>query len=508
MAESREVRFEYRPTPRQWQALQALKIPATDADWEKVQRDTAPLAMAWGGGKGGGKSHALCVLVYLYCLSICNYFRLAAMAPRQDVPHVAWMGRKVAQVFVGTTLETWKSVIPSSCYTLVAASEKHPRHIRIADRIAVDYGGLDSRAELERFNSAEYGMIAVDQAEETSRDDVATLRGSLRKKLLHPTKGMLFLPYRALWTCNPRNCWLKDDFVDHPTERRLFIPALYTDNPHLPPGYIQTLDEAFGHRPDMLRAYKFGIWEGLSNIDQVILEEWIAAAKVRLGHVPFVKRLVTVDPAYFGDDLCVILALENTRIIGVVILPQCGAKEIAHEAYQLALEVGGCPIVVEQVGADDVSSRIRELGGHVITYNPAEASSNQERYYNKRAEVWSTVARWFHQGLWDPSHGQMVSLPEPCERFEPDGSESILYRAWREVCQQMTWAKYKFRGQRILISPKEDIKAEHDGKSPDFGDAYVNGVYHLRYVEAVRVQPREPARRRGDRRERIAKCSL
>lgn len=499
----------YRPTPRQWQALKALKIPLTDAEWEEVQRDTEPIDVNYGGGKGGGKSVHLAHVNFIYATSIAHHFALPPVSSREDVPHVAWMGRKVAQVFVGTTLETWKAVIPSSLYDLVAASEKHPRHIRIANRVAIDYGGLDSRADLERFNSAEYGLISVDQAEETTRDDVATLKGSRRKKLHHPgQKRELFLPYRGLWTCNPRNCWLKEDFVDHPTERRIFVPALYTDNPYLPPGYMRTLEEAFGHRPDMLRAYKFGIWEGLSNIDQVILEEDVAAAKVRLGHAPYTKRLVTVDPAYFGDDLCVILALENTRIIGVVVLPQCGAKDIAHEAYQLALEVGGVPIVVEQVGSDDVSSRIRELGGHVITYNPASEADEPEKYYNKRAEVWSTVARWFQQGVWDKTHGQMVSLPEPDEQYEPDGSESALWRAWREVCRQMTWPKYKFRGQRVLIQPKEDIKAEHDGKSPDFGDAYVNGVYHLHRVEAVAVRPREPQRRREDRRERFAKCSL
>lgn len=463
--------------------------------WDTIHRPEVK-ELLYGGAKGGAKSVFLCYWMFLEAYDIARRY---VPQPRRDPIPVGWLGRKVSKHFEDTTLETWKRFIPPGYYK----SKDRPPDIIIGDRVKIVTGGLDSSQSLQKFNSAEFALIGVDQAEETTRDDVAVLRASRRLVI-----NGKHIPSKIVYTANPAACWLKEDFIDTTPPGRVFIAALYKDNPWLPPDYMKTLEESFAHRPDLLRAYRDGIWEGLSGVDQVIWEEWVAAAKVRLGHAPFVKRLVTVDPAYFGDDLCVILALENTRIIGVVVLPQCGAKDIAHEAYQLALEVGGVPIVVEQVGSDDVSSRIRELGGHVITYNPASEADEPEKYYNKRAEVWSTVARWFQQGVWDKTHGQMVSLPEPDEQYEPDGSESALWRAWREVCRQITWPKYKFRGQRVLIQPKEDIKAEHDGKSPDFGDAYVNGIYHLHRVETFRVQPREPQRRREDRGARFARCSL
>ena len=47
-------------------------------------------------------------------------------------------------------------------------------------------------------------------------------------------------------TCNPAQSWLKKEFYipfvqDNLDIRKSFIPALPTDNPHLPESYIETL---------------------------------------------------------------------------------------------------------------------------------------------------------------------------------------------------------------------------------------------------------------------------
>ena len=58
---------------------------------------------------------------------------------------------------------------------------------------------------VNKFNSAEYGFVAVDQAEETERDDIMVLKASRRMKI----QGRdLPLPYMGLWTANPAACWL------------------------------------------------------------------------------------------------------------------------------------------------------------------------------------------------------------------------------------------------------------------------------------------------------------
>jgi hypothetical protein len=426
-------------------------------------------------------SHLSTVWAYTYALEVIRHFDLR---PEKEVPHIGWMGRKRATDFVATTLQTWQEQVPRACYILKPATGKHPQHILIDDRVAIDYGGLDSRGDIERFNSAEYGFIILDQAEETDQDDVAVLLGSRRKRLRNNrTKEMESLPYRALFTANPRDCWLKRRFVDHADDCHIFVPALYKDNPYLPQSYVHTLEEAFAHRPDLLKAYRDGVWESLSNIDQIILQEWISKAKLRKPEQPYCKKWVSVDPARFGDDACVIIGGENTKIVAGKVLPYCGEPEIVVAAEEVSMALGKAPIIVEEVGVCGVGDYLEKDGFEVIHYCPAGKMSDAGaglKHANPRSMAWDTVAKWMHAGLFDPQMCGVFELPEP--------REASVQRIWQKVCEQMTWPKYEFRGQKVYVQPKEDIKKEHNGVSPDFADAYVNGVVHLpliRMTDAV-----------------------
>lgn len=472
---SSEMYSEFRPFPKQWEAWQALKVPQTDAEWEAVQHETEPINVVFGGAKGPGKSHFLCEFAYGYSVSVIQHFGLQAVGD-DFVPHIGWIGRVVGKTFVETTLQTWLEAIPRACYELKTATAKHPQHILIDHRVAVDYGGLDNRIEIERFNSAQYGFIGLDQAEESVQEAVGVLLASRRKKLRNErTSQVEALPYRALFTCNPRTGWIKDTYVDRQDSGHIFVGATHRDNPLLPPSYVKTLEDAFSHRPDLLKAYRDGDWSGLSAVDQIILEDWISAAKIRLaGKPPYIKRWVSVDPARFGDDSCVILGGENTRPVDAKVLPMCGEPVIVTEAAAMSHRLQDCPIVVETVGVCGIGDYLRRAGKTVIEYCPAGKSSDAGadlKYANPRSRMWSTVARWMSLGVFDLTTGARFCLPEP--------DDPALAAVVRRVCEQLTWPWYEFRGQRILVADKEEIKAKHNGVSPDYGDAYVNGVGHL-----------------------------
>ena len=471
--------------PSKWRPRMSPK--QTEA-WAAIHRRDVD-ELLYGGAKGGAKSVFLCYWMFLECLQIAIEH---VPEPRTHPIPVGWLGRKIAKHFRETTLDTWKRFVPACYYRM----RGDPPDIIIGERVLIRTGGLDTREALEKFNSAEFARIGVDQAEETSRDDVAALRAT--RRLVIDGKAV---PGKIVYTANPAPGWLKEDFIDHCQSARVFIPALPRDNPWLPANYITLLEDSFGHRPDLLRAYRDGDWSSLSAIDQCILQEWITAAQTRLVRELFVRRLVTVDPARFGNDLSVILCLENTRIVDAVVLPYCSNTETAAQAHAMSVRWGKCPIVVEDVGfggGSGVIDKLVEQGAHVISYNPAAGSSNSDKWWNLRAEVWSTVARWFSMGVWDMRAGQLVCLPDPDD--DPE-----LLQVQREVCRQLVWPTYKFRGAKTLIAPKEDIKADHEGVSPDYADAYVQGVWHLPVVEPVvfhdRTSPvavREKKRRSGN----------
>ena len=109
-------------TRRQTQAWNHLSNP-------KLRR------VLYGGAKGGGKSYLLCV--WAFCTA-CQLISDHNLEPSANPPHVGWIGRKQAVDFAGTTLQTWRQVIPEEYYELKPGTEKDPKHILIMGRIA-DY---------------------------------------------------------------------------------------------------------------------------------------------------------------------------------------------------------------------------------------------------------------------------------------------------------------------------------------------------------------------------------
>lgn len=417
--------------------------------------------LLYGGAKGGGKSWFLCV--WLFCMVWWIMVR-AKLEPSKNPPHVAWFGRKQAVDFTGTTLQTWREVIPEEYYVLRGATEKDPKHILIANRIAIDYGGLDKQENINKFNSAEYIIIAIDQAEEVSRDDVAVLRGSLRMVL----KGIKF-PFKELYTANPRQCWLKQDFITNRPDSSRFVRALPTDNPYLPDDYLKTLEDAFGHRPELLRAYKDGDWSAIEGAEQVIKNAWIEEANLRTSFNPRVKRYLVCDPARFGDDECVIHLREDMSIIEKVIMPYCRSTQISNRLASMSTANDECPIVVESTGADLGAAVIDELMAlgkkSVIEFNPAAKSEyinlqGKPIYENLRAEAWSQTAKVLSSGILDADSNTFV----------------VCGGMYEQLQSELCIPTYKFRNTRILVEKKEKIK-ERLGKSPDHADCYVIGTW-------------------------------
>lgn len=226
-------------TPRQ---TIAYKILASE--------DNADLL--YGGAKGGGKSYFLCVWAYLWA---CDLIRRFGIKASENPLPVGFLGRKRSIDFERTTFETWKKVIPDQAYVI----RKMAKEIVINNAVKILYGGLDDRDDVNKFNSAELAFIAIDQAEETEHEDISTLEGSLRL-----TYNGIIPPYKALYTANPRKCWLKQRYLNRGQSERSqshFVRALPSDNKHLPYNYEDTLKGAFGHNPALLAAYLHGEWD-------------------------------------------------------------------------------------------------------------------------------------------------------------------------------------------------------------------------------------------------------
>jgi hypothetical protein len=433
-----DIHFKPILTPRQTKAFNAL-----------ARREVKEVL--YGGAKGGGKSVFGCLWCFERSLKIMRQCRIG---PRKHPIPIGFMGRKRGIDFTNTTLETWKRFIPENAYEI----KGKPAEIILFDRVKILTGGLDNTEIVNKFNSAEYAFYFIDQAEEVDREQIGELRATTRL-IINGKK----IPGKGLFTANPAPSFLKDEFILNPTKGRVFIRALPTDNPYLGQEYIEVLKDSFRHRPELLRAYLEGCWDQLGGFNQVIKDGWVENAGTIKLYPPAVKKLITCDPARYGDDETVIYTLENTRIMEQEIYGQKSLMHTANVLHILSHRHDDCLIVVDVCGLGaGIVDRLIEMGDNVLGIDNAAKSSQPEKYYNLRSEIWCGAADAFADGD--------VQLVTDDPRLKG----------------QLTCPTYEFRDGRILIESKADIK-KRLGNSPDRADAYVNGLYALRFVDGQRV---------------------
>jgi hypothetical protein len=360
------------------------------------------------------------------------------------------MGRKRGVDFTNTTLETWKRFIPEDAYVI----KGKPAEIILFDRVKILTGGLDNTEIVNKFNSAEYAFYFIDQAEEVDREQIGELRATTRL-IINGKK----LPGKGLFTANPAPSFLKEEFILNPTPDRVFIRALPTDNPHLGTEYIDVLKDSFKHRPELLKAYLEGCWDQLGGHNQLIKDAWLEnAGKIKLSP-PVTKKLITCDPARYGDDETVIYYLQNTEISEQVIYGQKDLMHTANVLHCLSRKYDDCLIVVDVCGLGaGLVDRLIEMGDDVLGIDNASRSDEPEKYYNLRSEIWCNAAEAFGSG------------------------DVVLKTDDVRLIGQLATPTYELRNGKILIESKSEIK-KRLGNSPDRADAYVNGLYALQFVD-------------------------
>lgn len=435
-----------------------MSIKQTQA-FDKIEQDDISI-LHYGGAKGGGKSVFGCIWIFSKCLEFIDMYRIGVR--KYPLP-LAFVGRKRSVDFSDTTLETWKKFIPQPYYKVRPGDKE----IVVQDRVKVIYGGFDDEKNVQKFQSAEYAYAFIDQAEEVSRDDIALLRGTFRLKF----RGQE-IPWKLLLTSNPAPCWLKDDFITSLIPNSAYIQALPADNPYLPDGYIDSLKEAFKHRPELIDAYVYGSWDAIAGANLVIKPSWVESAVNRDLHVNIGRKVVSCDPARFGDDETVIYVFEDAKIIDQMIYGQRSLMETAGNCVAMLKKHNACHVAIDVTGLGaGVADRLSEMKIKTVQVNFGSKASlevKEAKYHNRRAEMWWEASEMFAN--------EEVSVPD----------DMLLRR-------QLTNVMYKTSSRgRIQLESKADIKDRMGGNSPDRADAFVLGLHGLQFVGVKRHDFQRP----------------
>ena len=202
--------------------------------------------VAYGGARGGGKTHVSRVKALGGALAIPG---LRILFVRREYPELEQ-----------TAILPMRRMIPEG----IASYNGSLRMFFFPNGSVIKFGHLGS-GDQEEYQGQEWDWIFLDEATQFTEQQFLVLGACLR--------GASEVPRRLYLTCNPGgigHLWVKRLFVDRDfrngerPEDYTFIPATVEDNPHLlrsSPEYVRQLDLL---PEDVRRAWRFGDWDALA----------------------------------------------------------------------------------------------------------------------------------------------------------------------------------------------------------------------------------------------------
>ena len=176
-------------------------------------------------------------------------------------------------------------------------------------------------------------------------------------------------------------------------------------------------------------------------------DECRAAMERRYADADIIRapRVLGVDVARFGDDASVIFPRQGLLALPPLKLRNADGLQGAGAVARRAADWKADAIFVDDTGGWGASwiDNLRTLG-HVPIGVGFASRPNDPRYDNKRTEMYFELVQWIKNG------GALPDVPE--------------------LVAALSQTTYSFRGDRLLLEPKEQVKARL-GYSPDDADA-------------------------------------
>ncbi len=304
--------------------------------------------------------------------------------------------------------------------------------------LAPEYGsGIIAFRNLDdpsKYLSVEFAVIGIDEINRNPKTTFDMLRSR------HRWPGIKDV--RFLAGCNPlgeawvKNMWVKRMFPANEKEQYefVFVPALPTDNPHLPEEYYKGLESL---PENQRKAYLEGNWdafdEGLDEkgyirlINDRELQGVITNTGEHSGYV-----IGGIDPAAGGDNSAIVVKSANLQEI-VFNQKLQNTMDLVGQVIEVNKKYKVDYWVVDKTGVGQgVFDRLRDMGYPVRGVSFGE-KSEEDQYQNLKAE-WH-----FRERKWLLSGGRLLNDP-----------------GWNEF----EYVKYKNRDGKIIIQPKEDLFRE------------------------------------------------
>ena len=183
----------------------------------------------------------------------------------------------------------------------------------------------------------------------------------------------------------------------------------------------------------------------------------------RIDEYEFAPRVLGVDVAREGDDRSVIFPRQGLVAFEPIILRNVNSVQGAGAVARKMTDWRAQAAFIDNTGGFGGGwiDQLQLLGHAPLPVHYA-GRANDQRYVNKRAEMWFEMCEWIKAGGTLPPVDELVA--------------------------ELTTPTYTFRGDKLMLEPKDQVK-ERLGRSPDLADALAQT-----FAEVVAPPPRVDAR--------------
>lgn len=245
--------------------------------------------------------------------------------------------------------------------------------------------------------------------------------------------------YRACVTA--RNLWRVVEITGDPDNPKR--------SPRIPIEHAREQIKQYGRDNPWVRVNIFGEFPeaSLNALISVADVQRAFDRRYREGEHEAFARILGVDVAREGDDKSVIYPRQGLQCYNPDVLRNVDGTQGAGRVARKWADWDVDAVFVDNTGGFGSSwvDNLRRLGRDPIAVHFAEKALNP-RYFNKRTEMMFEAVDWIKRG---------GAMPESAE-----------------LLSAATQTTYTFKGDRVLVEPKEQIKARL-GFSPDEWDAFI-----------------------------------
>lgn len=276
--------------------------------------------------------------------------------------------------------------------------------------------------KVEVLQNMNLGGFSIEQAEEFETDrQFQMLRGRLRRKGV-PHFGCISANangHNWIW-----KKWIKKEFEKisedeikelmkesglsrkdikdafDPKQYQCFTATTYDNKDNLPLDFIKDLARMKKESPGHYRRLVMNSDEDMDTEDKVIPYSAIIGAVGRLIRPLRPKKIVSCDPAEFGEDETVIYGIENGKITKRDIYFKKELSETSDRCFDMLYSMEAKNIVLDPIGigAGLRSFMIKRASKEGITILSADGrlkASDSITYYNLRTEIWFNARKRF-----------------------------------------------------------------------------------------------------------------